>query len=195
LLAALEVLPREVDQALGQAEDLFVKLDAIVVQELSEKPLSGDQVDLINGIGKTFERLIGELTRAVTPPRSDPVPRSGAPAGTSVEGKDEAFKTTLVADVHTDLNTKRVLEQGVGPIEWMVVVNRGADGALSVSVGAVFSHYEFTHTLSDRLTNEGWREMLSKGAVPPPRWWSAAKPLANGFELFCTPKTPGCEKQ
>jgi hypothetical protein len=113
-----------------------------------------------------------------------------------VTGQDDAFKTTIIADVHTDLSTGRVLEEGVGPVQWMLAVNRNTDGQLTVSVGPVFSYYEFIHDLSDRLTNEKWREMLKQTPrVPEPAWWTDQRPLASGLELYCTPKTPGCEPE
>jgi len=192
-LSALEVLPKEVESSLGSAEQLFDKLTTIAGLELTEKPLAAEQVDLINGIGDTFDALIMDLTKAITPPAQEKPPQGAVPAGESLAGKDDAYKTTLVADVHTDLNTKRVLEEGVGSIEWLLAVNRGADGALSVSMGPVFSYYEFTHDLADRLTNEKWRTMLAQRAVPPPAWWTTGQPLANGLELFCTRQTPTCD--
>lgn len=193
MLASLEVLPKEVEGSLSSAEQLFLQLLEIAGLQLTEKPLSVAQVDFINGIGDTFERMIGDLTKAFTPP-SGTIPEGATASGTSVEGKDDAFKTTIVADVHTDLNTERVLQEGLGPIEWILVINRTSDGALSVSVGPVFSYFEFTHKLSDRLTNEKWRELLGSDPVPAPPWWSEERPIANGHQLPCTAVTPGCDE-
>ena len=81
------------------------------------------------------------------------------------------------------MHLERVLEEGVGPIEWMVVVNRTADGQLSVAVGPVFSYYEFVHPLSDRLTDEQWRTKLEAGAATAPRWWTHDEPIDNGCRL------------
>jgi len=40
-----------------------------------------------------------------------------------------------------------------------------------VTKGGVFSYYEFPWPMSDRLTDETWREMLSTGHTPPrPQW-------------------------
>ncbi|MBN2497757.1 MAG: DUF3160 domain-containing protein [Deltaproteobacteria bacterium] len=194
MLFALQVLPEAVEGSLERAEGVFVRLSAIVDKELQEKTLDQADVDYINGIGRTFDELIAELTRAITPQAKGAAPEGAEPADVSVGGQDEAFKTTIVADVHTDLNTERVLEEGVGPVEWMLVASRNEDGSLSVSVGPVFSYFEFVHRLDDRLTNEKWRKRLAKKQVPPPAWWTDDRPLANGFELFCTPDTPGCAK-
>jgi hypothetical protein len=124
--------------------------------------------------------LLTNLTLAITPPE---VPGQGtdAPSRPTVSGQDEAFKTTLVADVHTDSNSERVLEEGVGAIEWMLVVSRDPAGELSVAVGPVFSYYEFVHPTADRLTDEKWRSRVD--SAPAPRWWMHDEPLASGHAL------------
>lgn len=193
-LAAVGALPDEVGTSIGDLEVLLGALDVITRKELREEALSAPEVEQINGIGKTFEALISRLTLAITPPAaSQPPPQDSVPGAPEVQGAADAFKTTMVADVHTDLNSGRVLEEGLGTLQWMLTVNRGPDGKLAVSVGPVFSWYEFTHALSDRLTNEKWREMLASDPVPAPAWWTSGKPYANGQQLFCTKTTPGCE--
>jgi hypothetical protein len=38
-------------------------------------------------------------------------------------------------------------------------------------VGPVLSYYEFKYPMSDRLTDEKWREILESGKVPErPKW-------------------------
>jgi len=84
--------------------------------------------------------------------------------------KDE-LKTTMVADVHTDANSDRVLEEGVGHLDWVLVCYRHPDGRIAAHVGPVFSYYEFKHPMADRLTDQKWRKMLETGNVPPrPEW-------------------------
>ena len=76
-----------------------------------------------------------------------------------------------VADVHTDPNPPgRVLEVAVGNVELCVIVaNTGGD--VITYVGPVFTYYEFTHPMNDRMTDEKWKEQLSKGNVPVrPEW-------------------------
>ncbi len=74
----------------------------------------------------------------------------------------------VIADVHTSLG--KVLEEGIGPaFEIYVIVE--IDGYLKLTRGAVFSYYEFTHPVSDRLTDEKWQKMLKQGEEPPlPDW-------------------------
>jgi len=39
-----------------------------------------------------------------------------------------------------------------------------------VGAGPVLSYYEFKQPMSERLTDETWREMLKQGKTPPPDW-------------------------
>ncbi|MFW6136932.1 MAG: DUF3160 domain-containing protein [Candidatus Aminicenantaceae bacterium] len=86
-------------------------------------------------------------------------------------GTDE--RMDVIADVHTDLNTSQVLEEGVGsPFNIFVTVGDGPDKRLCR--GAVFSYYEFKWPLSDRLTDEAWQKMGAAGERPDlPRWTSS----------------------
>ncbi|MGI5820040.1 MAG: DUF3160 domain-containing protein [Armatimonadota bacterium] len=83
-------------------------------------------------------------------------------------------KSTIVADVLTDTNTRQVLEQGVGYIKLLVAAYQIPDGRIVVGVGPVLSQYEFKHPMGDRLTNEAWREKLRN--APP-----AAAPWVESF--------------
>ena len=71
---------------------------------------------------------------------------------------DADEKMEIVADVHTDINTGQVLEEGVGsPFNIYVIINN-AQG-VRICRGAVFSYYEFKHSMEDRLTDKKWQEM------------------------------------
>jgi hypothetical protein len=73
----------------------------------------------------------------------------------------EAHRTTLVADVLTDQNSGRVLEEATGNLSLLVVVNMLADGRLAASAGPVFTYYEFKQPINERLTDETWRAMVT----------------------------------
>ena len=84
-------------------------------------------------------------------------------------GKDDAFKTTTIEDVHTKLIQKKVLEVGTGIIDWIVVAHKSKDGRIGLAVGPIFSYYEFPWPMNDRLTDEKWRdEVIDK--VERPKW-------------------------
>ncbi len=79
----------------------------------------------------------------------------------------------VVADVHTDLAVKCCLEEGVGyPLEIFVIVNEG--GTVRITRGAIFSYYEFIQPISERLTDEAWREMLAGDTKPSMPAWTAS---------------------
>jgi len=81
-------------------------------------------------------------------------------------------KMSLVADVHTDLSTRQVLEEAVGrPFNIYVIVEDHKGRRLCR--GGLFSYYEFKQPLLERLTGEQWQHMLEKGEEPPlPQWTS-----------------------
>jgi len=81
-------------------------------------------------------------------------------------------KTTLVADVCTDPNSGLVLEEGTGYVHLIaVVIHDPEDNTLKIALGPVFSYYEFTQPMADRLTDEQWAQMLSEGTAPEyPSW-------------------------
>ncbi|HNJ44421.1 MAG TPA: DUF3160 domain-containing protein, partial [Acidobacteriota bacterium] len=68
---------------------------------------------------------------------------------------------TLIADVHTDANSNEVLEIGVGQSATLSFEDGDQD---QPSKGVVFSVYEFRWPISQRLTDEAWREMLKQKA-------------------------------
>ena len=78
----------------------------------------------------------------------------------------------IIADVHTGVQAGAALEEAVGhPLEIWVIVGEGDDAR--ITRGAVYSYYEFTWPMSDRLTDEKWREMLGRGEEPDMPVWIA----------------------
>jgi hypothetical protein len=90
---------------------------------------------------------------------------------------EEEPQAAVIADVATDpAPPPMVLEEAVGRINEMHVVVPVVeeDGTiyLQVAKGGVFAYYEFPWPMSDRLTDEKWRQMLEEGTVPPPPAWT-----------------------
>lgn len=90
--------------------------------------------------------------------------------GVSAKGKE----TTMIADVHTDTNTRQVLEQGLGYVDLVVVAVPDEYGDLICAAGPMLSYYEFKHPMDDRLTNELWKDMLGSGDIPDKPLWTAS---------------------
>ena len=121
---------------------------AISEQELRGESPSEDEYAVVRNIGDTLEYL---------------TPFSGEAEGDTASPADD--RMAIIADVHTDPNTSQVLEEGVGdafPIYVVVLI----DGQQVVTLGGVFSYYEFKQPMSDRLTDEAWQAMEPKPARP-----------------------------
>ncbi|RZN44749.1 DUF3160 domain-containing protein [archaeon] len=143
----------EFDHKFDAFDTLLEELIDISKKELEGMPLSEQERLFIDNFGdhlehvSTFSESIGQKV--------------------STEADDSV---ALVADVHTDVNTQRVLEEGVGyPFSLLVVVE--VEGTTYITQGPMFSYYEFKHPLSDRLTDEKWQSMLSSHDTPElPAW-------------------------
>ncbi|MBD3265372.1 DUF3160 domain-containing protein, partial [bacterium] len=130
-------------------------------RELLNQPLTTQQKWAIRNIGPTLM----EMTTFY----------DGQSMGEAV---DEPDSMAVIADVHTDINSGKVLEVGVGyPLNLYVIVGAGDD--LNVMVGSAFSYYEFKHPMDDRLTDEAWNKMLEKGAQPVQEPWMDSYLIAD----------------
>jgi hypothetical protein len=152
-LQTYAVLGAETKDKLEQMGSLLEALKSISERELEGEALSQQDYDLIEGIGSQLSRL------------------TTFSAATNQEVSSETDKRmAIVADVHTDANTRRVLEEGVGDaFRIFVVVPDG--GASKATVGGVFSYYEFKQPMSDRLTDEAWQAMQTWPLRPA---WTAS---------------------
>lgn len=152
-LEELELDIPEVSVKIAQFEELAAALETVSRKELAGGSLERTEYELIWNIGavlSSLKRFPPDLMRRVT------------------SGTDD--RMDVVADVHTDVNTKQVLEEGVGsPFEIHVVVEDQQGKRLCS--GAVFSYYEFKHPMDDRLTDEKWQEMGKNRRRPGQPGW------------------------
>jgi len=128
-------------------EDVLSRLVQISIAEIEGKELAEADYDYIEQFGYVLKPLVEDLS------------------------DEKGAKTTLVADVHTDINTYQVLEEGVGYVKLIVVAYMVPDGRILLGSGPVFSYYEFKWPMDDRLTDEKWTEMLEKGENPAQPDW------------------------
>ena len=135
VLTEMKVLDQGTKKNLKTTDILLTRLIEISKKELENKPLTKEDEQWI----KFFDQSL-----------------KNACCGYGLN----AMKTTLIADVHTDQNTKQVLEEGTGYISLIVTANRLPDGSIGLAVGPLFNYYEFKHPMGDRLTDEKWRSML-----------------------------------
>lgn len=141
-LSSLDVLNETELSRLQNLENIIERLLNISRDELENKELDENDYEFIRNFGENLDDIV---------------------TGVKERGKE----TTIVADVHTDTNTGKCLEEGVGYVDMILVAYMVPDGRVIIGAGPVFSYYEFKHPMNDRLTDEKWKEMLQ--ANPPER--------------------------
>jgi hypothetical protein len=145
-LTAMGVLDRSAAGRLLWLEQILARLLDISVRELRHETLTQDDYEFIR-------RFADQLEGAIT------------------DVDSEGLQTTLVADVHTDGNTGQVLEEATGYLRALVVAYLNPRGELLLGVGPGMTHYEFKQPMSNRLTDEAWRQMLQSGQAPARAEW------------------------
>ncbi|HDR72832.1 MAG TPA: DUF3160 domain-containing protein [Methanoculleus sp.] len=144
-LAEMEVLDDASTARLDRLAAILERLEKISVRELENEELSDDDYAFIRNFGDELEGVIGDVD-------------------------DRAKKTTIVADVHTDANSRMVLEEGVGYVDLIVVAYKLPDGRILCGAGPVMTYHEFTHPMAERLNDEQWRTMLATDPPARPGW-------------------------
>jgi hypothetical protein len=146
---------------LSKMEQLAMSLKTISEKELNNENLADADYELIRSYGGQLEHLWLEINK-------------DEPQYKELGQRDflDQNPAAIVADVATDPNGQ-VLEEGTGKISEIYVVVP-IDGKLRIAKGGVYSYYEFTWPMSDRLTDKKWRELLNSGQAPAlPSWIDA----------------------
>jgi len=147
---------------LGKMEQLAMSLKTISEKELNNEKLTDEEYELIRSYGGQLEHFWIEVNK------DEPAYKE---TGSQREYLNEN-PAAIIADVATDPNGQ-VLEVGTGKISEIYVVVP-IDGKLKIAKGGVYSYYEFTWPLSDRLTDKKWRELLNSDQAPAlPSWTDA----------------------
>ncbi|MBX3461122.1 MAG: DUF3160 domain-containing protein [Planctomycetes bacterium] len=149
-LAALNILSPAAERRLERLTDMVKRLHRISNDELQNKELPQADYDWIRNFADS-------VAWTLQPPYGELDPR--------------ALRTDIVADVHTDGNSKQVLEVGTGKLRMCAIAYLNPDGDLLVGFGPVLTYHEFRHPMSDRLTDEKWQKMLESGQTPPDSHW------------------------
>ncbi|MDD4803181.1 MAG: DUF3160 domain-containing protein, partial [Syntrophomonas sp.] len=142
--------------SLQRMQDLSLMLKNISEKELSNTALAEADYELIRSFGVHLEHFWIEALR-------DKINGNIAKMWDNPAG--------LIADVATDPNGM-VLEEATGYVQQIFAVVP-LDGKLRIVRGAVYSYYEFPWPSSDRLTDEKWKEMLSRQQTPALPGWTA----------------------
>lgn len=147
---------------LGKMEQLAMSLKTISEKELNNEKLTDEEYELIRSYGGQLEHFWIDVNKDE--------------AAYKQTGSQEDYlnenPAAIIADVATDPNDQ-VLEVGTGKISEIYVVVP-IDGKLKIARGGVYSYYEFTWPMSDRLTDKKWRELLNSDQAPAlPSWTDA----------------------
>jgi hypothetical protein len=142
----LNALTPSSNKRLSYLISLLEKLYEICKKQVENKPLSEEDNVFLGDLAEKLKNSIGDI-------------------------EDAGLKTTIIADVHTDINTKKCLEEASGYLDYIIVAYKRPSEDIVLAVGPVLSYYEFKHPMSDRLTDEKWREMLKSGKVPERPVW------------------------
>ena len=155
-LSGLGLLEEPEEDRLVMLRDISSSLLDISMNELNETPLSPAQDSLLSAIGLDLQILISV---------DEPSTRPGVPDW------DAEDQTAVIADVHTDLTSGSCLEEGVG-YPWELLVGVRRNGTIYLTRGVFIPYYEFTLPMSERMTDDEWREFLTGTTPPSPPVWT-----------------------
>ncbi len=154
-LAARGLIEQRDQEGLDRLTELVMNLKTISEKELKNESLTEEEYELIRAYGGSLEHFWLETLRD-----EENLDRSSLLAGNPA---------AIVADVATDPNGQ-VLEEGTG---WVneIYVAVPVEGKIKIASGGVFSYYEFIVPMSERLTDEAWREKINTEDIPDlPSW-------------------------
>jgi hypothetical protein len=121
--------------------DRAVALRTIVKEQLTDKPITKDEY-------KMLLDLAGDISSVVIPEGSGDII------------SDKFKEMALVADVHSDFVSGNVLEEGVGAPQRIYVAVKDNAGGARICVGYVYSYYEFSRPIAQRMTDEQWKSLI-----------------------------------
>jgi len=143
----LNVLTQETRGRFTELEILLQRIIDIVAKQLTNIELSTEDRTYIKAMPDTLDSIVTGM-------------------------EDIALKTTLAADVHTYGLEGQVVEEATGKVDLIVVACPMPDGKAFLALGPVLSYYEFKQPMSDRLTDEAWRQLLDSPQKPErPKWY------------------------
>ncbi len=164
-LSIRDLISEDMATSLSNMETLATQLKTIAEKELNNESRTEEEYELIRSYGGQLEHFWLDV-------HQEDMEQSGQYQDEYLHNNPAA----IVADVATDPNGT-VLEEGVGKIDTIYVLVE-VEGVVKIAQGGVFSYYEFPWQLSDRLTDEKWRELLLSDDAPERPDWTASF-LAN----------------
>ena len=155
-----ELLTEPAREALEVLKSLADALTLISEKELADEPLTEAEYDFIRSYG-------GELEHIWETAKKDEM--QDIPAWYFYL---EEHPGAVIVDVATDPNGF-VLQEATGFAK-EIYVAFPREGQVVLGRGVVYSHYEFTVPLTQRMTVEAWHQQILEGNMPPPAEWQKA---------------------
>lgn len=157
------MLSQSDEENLSRLSEIADRLYKISVKELEDEVLSAEEYEFIECYGGNIEHFWYETVKDES---TEMVSTQECPAA-------------VVVDVATNPNGE-VLEMATGNPSTIYVVVK-VDGKIKIARGSVYSFYQFTWPIDDRLTDAKWRQMLGIQAdedgnynygmsIPKPDW-------------------------
>ncbi|MDE7268663.1 MAG: DUF3160 domain-containing protein [Lachnospiraceae bacterium] len=143
-LKKYEMLSAEQEENLSRLTQIADQMYTISNKELQDELLTDDEYEFIRSYGGNIEHFWYEAVKG--------------------ESDEEYIATqecpaAIIADIATDPDSGSVLEVGTGDPSYIFVVIQ-VDGKIKLAKGSVYSFYQFTWPIDDRLTDSKWRQML-----------------------------------
>lgn len=132
---------------------LLEGLRGVALAQEAGRPLTFDERKLLERFGEELKQLAFNVSNLDEPPED----------------------IAKAVDLATELAAGKCLETAVGRVFPIYVVVPSVYGPM-LCRGGVYSYYEFLHPLSERLTDEAWREIVARGG-PEAEPWVAGKGL------------------
>lgn len=132
-------------------------------KELRDEVLTGEEYDFIESYGGNLEHFWFEAVKG----------ENGS--GNIISSQE--YPAAIVVDIATDPEGE-ALEAATGNPSAIYVVVK-VDGKLKIARGSVYSFYQFTWPLEDRLTDSKWRQMMGLQADEEGNYnydWPVEKP-------------------
>lgn len=140
--AASGLLPRHYADLLESMDTLLGNSVRIVRAETEDKPISTEDNRFISSIPQKLANIVSGMDYY----------------GTATNPED--LKMAIIADVYTCFDDQAVLEVGVGIPHRLWLLLSDGQGGKRVASGYTFSYYEFRHPLTDRMTDERWKDKV-----------------------------------
>lgn len=132
------------EENLTRLSQIAGQLLEISRKELQDEVLTDEEYDFIRNYGGNIEHFWYEAAKAA----------SGSTEGVEVQ----EFPAAVVVDIATNPNGE-VLEAATDVPSLLYVIVK-VDGKLKIARGSVYSFYQFSWPMEDRLTDTKWRQMI-----------------------------------